>query len=269
MSRLEQLGREIEVLVEKLDKVGGKAVDYRDTIDQLLEEANKLCDDNAAFEVFKDQHCPKLKRSRTYELLAVEQGHKTIEDIRAATRLRVAKHRAAKKTDDVTESDSVTRKPSTLPLAIQKQAEDVTAKLPASWETAEESAEKRRAEYAAAEQPEAQNDSDDYVPQRSITKAELMAALETILWCRIKPREEYDSDVADIKDPDIELFDALSEAEEIIGGLLYQIRLDDSVWKALEERTRAEKEMRKAQSKRRRQKPVPQQSVVPFRMGQA
>lgn len=183
--RLEQIGHEIEAWVEKLDKVGGKAVDYRDTIDRLLEEADKLCGDKDAFESFKDRHCPKLKNSRTYELLAIQQGKKTVEDIRAETRARVAKHRAAKKA--VTEKDSVTSK-SAMPIhwskrvhpdvayeahrrgvtaraviegqhekrdpvasAVERQVDDVIAKLPSSWETAEKSAEIRKAQYAAAE----------------------------------------------------------------------------------------------------------------------
>jgi hypothetical protein len=37
-----------------------------------------------------------------------EKGRKTLDEIRAETRARVAKHRAAKKAADVTEKDSVT-----------------------------------------------------------------------------------------------------------------------------------------------------------------
>jgi hypothetical protein len=79
-------------------------------------------------------------------------------------------------------------------------------------------------------QPNAQDESDDdYVPERTITKAELMAALKTILWCRSK------SDLAGITDPDVELHNALTEAEDIIRCLRYQVSYDDSVSKAFEE----------------------------------
>jgi hypothetical protein len=104
--RLEQIGREITSRVEKLDKLGTKAVDQVDSIGQLLAEAEKLCDTPEAFEAFKQKHCPDLGRSRTYELLAVKEGRKSLEDIRASTKARVAKHRAGTKA--VTDNSSVT-----------------------------------------------------------------------------------------------------------------------------------------------------------------
>jgi hypothetical protein len=104
--RLEQIGREITARVGKLDQLGVKAVDQVDSIGQLLAEAEKLCATPEAFGAFKRQHCPDLGRSRTYELLAVKGGRKSLEEIRALTRARVAKHRAAKKT--VTDNSSVT-----------------------------------------------------------------------------------------------------------------------------------------------------------------
>jgi len=240
--RLEQIGREITALVTKLDKVGG--IDYRDSINQLLEEAAGLCDNESAFESFKEAHCPNLKQSRTYELLSIEQGRKTVEEVRDATRRRVAKHRASKK-EAVTESDSVTSNSASLALAIQKQADDVVAKLPASWDTAEESAERRKAEYAAADDVETK--ADDY-PERTVTKSELMAALGVILSCKFVPRDEYSSNIADITDPDIELCDALSEAEEIIGYLRSQTEFNDAVGKALQERRQAKEADEKAQN---------------------
>jgi hypothetical protein len=115
-NRLDQIGREITARIEKLDKIGEKAVDHVDSISHLLAEAEKLCDTPQAFEAFKRQHCPKLGQSRTYELLAINEGRKSLEKVRAATRARVAKHRAAKKT--VTESDSVTS-----PLAMNSAPE--------------------------------------------------------------------------------------------------------------------------------------------------
>ena len=106
-SRLQEIGREIKARISKLDHLGGKAVDMYDSINCLLKEAEGLCDVDG-FAAFKQTYCPELGQSRTYELLAVQQGRKTLEEIRDATRLRVAKHRAKKKGDDVTEKDSVT-----------------------------------------------------------------------------------------------------------------------------------------------------------------
>jgi hypothetical protein len=103
--RLHSIGREIRVRVEKLNQIGAKAVDMVDSINCLLREAEPLCDPDG-FVAFKQRYCPDLGRSRMYELLAVEQGRKTVEQIRASGRERVAKHRAAQRT--VTDNESVT-----------------------------------------------------------------------------------------------------------------------------------------------------------------
>jgi hypothetical protein len=105
IGELHYLGREIRGRTERLDVLGGKTVNMKDSIDRLLAEAAKLCD-RKGFEAFKECYCPEFSESWTYQLLAVQEGRKTLEELRAATRLRVAKHRAAKR--DVTESDSVT-----------------------------------------------------------------------------------------------------------------------------------------------------------------
>jgi hypothetical protein len=226
--RLEQIGREIEVWVEKLDKVGGKAVDYRDTIDRLLGEADKLCGDKDAFEDFKERHCPKLKKSRTYELLAIQQGRKTVEEIREAIRLRVARCRAKKA--EVTESDSVTPKSATAQ-ALEKQVEDVIAKLPSSWDTAEESAEARKAEYMAADQkPDAEpteadaqeaqaeagdaddGGSDSEGVDRVIDGVELLRAINLVL-AAFGGRLQYTGKVS-VTGATIELYDAIDAVRD-------------------------------------------------------
>jgi len=112
--RLKDIGREIKARVGKLDQLGGKTVDMIDSIDHLLADAEKLCDPAGfTFEAFKKTYCPELGQSRTYELLAIRDGRKTLEEIRAETRKRVAKYRGAAK--DVTEKDSVTRQPFSSP----------------------------------------------------------------------------------------------------------------------------------------------------------
>jgi hypothetical protein len=121
VSRLHDIGREINARLAKLDHLGGKAVDMFDSINCLLKEAEGLCDADG-FAEFKQTYCRKLGQSRTYELLAVQQGRKTVEQIREATRLRVAKHRAAKK--------AVTEKPSVTPIHAQSDsAANLVAKI--------------------------------------------------------------------------------------------------------------------------------------------
>ena len=108
----------------------------------MLKEAERLCPDG--FEAFKQSYCPELGRSRVYELLAVRDGRKAIEDVRAATRARVAKHRASKR---VTDSESVTTfQPSTKPQRATAEQIDLQPS-----DDADASAAKRKAEYAADE----------------------------------------------------------------------------------------------------------------------
>jgi hypothetical protein len=104
--KLQEIGREITARVAALDKHGEKSVNLVDSINSLLDQAEVLCGDPEDFAAFKRTYCPKLGQSRTYELLAIKEGRKTLEEIREAGRLRVAKHRASKR--DVTEKASVT-----------------------------------------------------------------------------------------------------------------------------------------------------------------
>jgi hypothetical protein len=112
IGRLFSLGWNIEARLGKVDQYGAKAADMAISAARLIDEAKKLCD-SEGFAAFKRFHCPSLAKSRTYELLAIESGTKTVEEIRAATRERVAKHRAEKKAH-VTEQHSVTSLPSTV-----------------------------------------------------------------------------------------------------------------------------------------------------------
>jgi hypothetical protein len=109
IGRLHSIGREIRARVERLDRIGAKAVNMVDSINCLLREAEPLCDPDG-FVAFKERYCPELGRSRTYELLAVDRGSKTVEQIRAAGRARVVKHRAAQRLRSafVTDNESVT-----------------------------------------------------------------------------------------------------------------------------------------------------------------
>jgi hypothetical protein len=186
--RLEQIGREITARVEKLDKLGAKAVDHVDSIDCLLVEAEKLCETREAFEAFKRKHCAELGRSRTYELLAIKDGRKSREEIRALTRARVAKHRARKKS--VTDNPSVT----------SKTATGECSKAPAPERTAE---------------PQASDAANKCMAKwkSKVTKRELLRMLEPILALASK------DDIATISDGDAALDDALEFAGGIIGEL--------------------------------------------------
>ena len=140
-ARLEEIAREITARIDKLDKLGLKAVDHVDSIGHLLAEAEKLCGTRESFEAFKRQACPKLGKSRAYELLAIKDGRKSLEGTRAATRARVRKHGAAKRA--VTEADSVTSDPQTKGVVLSTPINEP--------ETPEASAEARKAECAASD----------------------------------------------------------------------------------------------------------------------
>ena len=126
IEKVYKIGLEIRARVKKLDQYGVKAVDMVDSIEHLLKDAEALCDADG-FEAFKKSYCDGLSKSRTYELLAIRDGRKTLEEIREAGRLRVAKHREAKR---VTEKDSVT----SLPAQVNGQAVDVGELGPAAQE---------------------------------------------------------------------------------------------------------------------------------------
>jgi hypothetical protein len=104
--KLDDLGKRIEAHLEKMrgyeakaqEKAGvelREADDHFNTITQLLAEAKAKCD-TGGFNAFRQKYCPDLSRSRIYELLAIGEGKKTLEEIRAEKRARVAKSRSKK-----------------------------------------------------------------------------------------------------------------------------------------------------------------------------
>lgn len=106
----------------------------------LLLEAKKLHPAVKDFEAFL-QHVDGLKRSRAYDLLRLAGGRTTDEEIRQATRERVQKHRAAKKLPRPAPARAPATTPAPEPASVSVTSPDVT-------ESAEDSAEKREAEYA-------------------------------------------------------------------------------------------------------------------------
>ena len=55
--------------------------------------------------MFREKFCPDLGRTRTYDLIAIGKDKLSLEDHRANTRKRVAKHRAKKASSSVTVTD--------------------------------------------------------------------------------------------------------------------------------------------------------------------
>jgi hypothetical protein len=94
-NRLLEIAREVGVRIKKVQKHYQEAVDHRDAINALMDEAKELCDEGG-LKKFRELFCPQLGKSRAYELLAIASDKKSIEATRARTRERVAKHRANK-----------------------------------------------------------------------------------------------------------------------------------------------------------------------------
>jgi hypothetical protein len=186
IGRLFSLGWNIEARLEKVDQYGAKAADMAISARQLIDEAKKLCD-SEGFAAFKLRHCPSLAKSRTYELLAIESGTKTVEEIRAATRDRVAKHRAEKKAR-VTEKDSVTS-PILKVVTVNGQPMDMDRLGPAAQE-----------QIAAAVEPAEPDDGK--TPEE--LRAELAKAKVAI--------ELMGDEIAHIDDPDTTFDSAWHEA---------------------------------------------------------
>ena len=108
-AKLQELGKQITAHLTKATQCEDKAEQHRISAGQLLAEAKKACDDGG-FDAFREKCCPKLAKSRAYELLAIAINKKSIEESKANTRGRVAKHQANK-----ANSVTVTEKPSSIP----------------------------------------------------------------------------------------------------------------------------------------------------------
>jgi hypothetical protein len=94
-AKLCELGRRISVHLESAAQYEAAAKDHRISAGRLLAQAKAACTEGG-FDVFHERFCPALGRTRTYELLAIASGEKSNEQVRAETRKRVKKHRAAK-----------------------------------------------------------------------------------------------------------------------------------------------------------------------------
>jgi hypothetical protein len=101
---LRNIGKQLVAHLDKARKYEEKREQNVTAALQLLAQAEEVCDEYG-FAAFKEKFCPDLGRSRAYELKSIATGKKSIEDIRASTRERVARHRA-KQTESVTVTDS-------------------------------------------------------------------------------------------------------------------------------------------------------------------
>jgi hypothetical protein len=128
---------------EKAERHQEKARQHYPTIGWHLAEAKKICD-TGGFNAFREKFCPSLGKSRAYELLAIATDKKSDAEIKAATRERVARHRA--KSEESTNPVSVT-------------ATDGNGVDP------DESAEARMAENAGADFDRAGHDHAEHEPE--------------------------------------------------------------------------------------------------------
>jgi hypothetical protein len=82
----------------------------------------------------------------------------------------------------------------------------------------------------------------------TITKSQVMAALKLIRDLKIHSRDEYDECFPEIEDPDIELYEAVSDAADDLCELRWRVRQAEPVAKVIEDQQKADAEKAKAQN---------------------
>src|SRR6516165_599126 len=92
---LQDLQKRIAAHLDKASKYDEKAEQHRTSAGQLFAQVQKAFDEGG-FAAFHEKFFSNLGRSRTYELLAIGTGKKSVEEVRASTRERVARYRASK-----------------------------------------------------------------------------------------------------------------------------------------------------------------------------
>jgi hypothetical protein len=107
-ARLQWIGEEITKRVNEAQEQTKLLDDHVIELKKLIAEAKGLCD-GGGFDAFRERFFPTLRKSRVYELLAIGTNKKSVQDIKAGTRARVAKHRAKKA--EVPDSVTVTEDP--------------------------------------------------------------------------------------------------------------------------------------------------------------
>jgi hypothetical protein len=92
-ARLQLIGEEITKRFNEAQEQAKLLDDQVIELNKLIAEAKELCD-SGGFAAFWEKFFPNLRKSRVYELLAIANNKKSVEETRASTRERVAKHRA-------------------------------------------------------------------------------------------------------------------------------------------------------------------------------
>jgi hypothetical protein len=142
-AELQDLGKRIAVHLEKAARCTEQAKNHRLSAGQFLAQAKDACDEGG-FEAFRARFCPKLGKSRAYELLAIASGKKSVEESRAENAERVRKFRDNQKAADV--SVTVTENRPALGTAVQPTAEPAKPSTPT--EETEPTVEEAEAEVA-------------------------------------------------------------------------------------------------------------------------
>lgn len=93
---LESLGREAKARIDQGDKAKDRAEQMYISAGLYLKEAKARVEKrkDITWVQYLVKHCP-VGKSRSYELIAIADGRKTVEEVRIATNERKAKHRAA------------------------------------------------------------------------------------------------------------------------------------------------------------------------------
>lgn len=233
-ARLQQIGREIAERLKKAEKQAKLAADHVIAVDKRLAEAKALCD-GGGFHALQKKFFPNLGKSRVYELLAIGTNKKSVEEIKADTRARVAKHRANKATALV--SVTVTEKSGPQPGARGGPKED--GRLEDTSVTSEQAPNPSKPRSAAAPGDEAERAFTVRVMELYRTTAKRpperfsssTAPVEVFAWLG-----NLFTDIANIKKSDaakLELITALPEngtasAEQSAGGTEDQLRTRDA-----------------------------------------
>jgi hypothetical protein len=144
--RLRQISDEIKARLAKADKQTQEANDHLIAVNQLLIEAKGLCD-VGGFKKFRELFCPHLGKSQAYARLAIAAGKKTVEAHRAVNAKRNKQFRAKQKEKAAT-SAKFHHVMETAPVAGRLNGNGT------SNQSAEASAEARKAAYEADEAPE-------------------------------------------------------------------------------------------------------------------
>jgi hypothetical protein len=126
---LEDWGKRIAAHADKARKCEEKAGQHYNSIAQLLAAAQRACNDGG-FTAFRGRFLPELGKSRVYELLAIAKNKKSVEETKANTRERVAKHRANKAAGGVSATVTETPEPEALGATTENGGPETSSLVP-------------------------------------------------------------------------------------------------------------------------------------------